>query len=83
MQQFAEILDVPISFFFENVVQAKAGDGTPRAHDETIAAVNEFIASRDGIALIRSFSRIINRGLRRALVGVIEELADYNGRLGR
>ena len=61
MQQFAKILSVPISFFFEgspaaNVVGGKSGGaaaGMP-------AYIREFLAIRDGIKIIKAFSQIRN-----------------------
>jgi transcriptional regulator with XRE-family HTH domain len=77
MQQFAKILRVPVSFFFEgapaaNVIGIKSGEaaaGIP-------AYVREFIATRDGIKIIKAFSQIRNQKLRRAVVTLVEQIAD-------
>ena len=77
MQQFAKILSVPISFFFEgspaaNVVGGKSGGaaaGMP-------AYIREFLAIRDGIKIIKAFSQIRNHKLRRTVVALVEQIAD-------
>jgi transcriptional regulator with XRE-family HTH domain len=77
MQQFAKILDVPVTYFFEGAPAAKLvgvksssnGAGTPEY-------INDFLASRDGLNIIEAFSRIANPKLRRGLVALVQQIAD-------
>jgi transcriptional regulator with XRE-family HTH domain len=75
LQQFANILNVPISFFFEGgpnaPSQRKAG-----AIDPSITYLSEFISSKDGLALIKAFMQIKNTKLRRGITNMVEQIAD-------
>ena len=78
MQQFAKILDVPVSFFFDgapaaNVVGAKlSGNGAAT----TLAYVHDFLTSRDGQNIIKAFSRIADRELRRRVAALVVQIAE-------
>jgi transcriptional regulator with XRE-family HTH domain len=65
LQQLSQILKVPVAFFFE---------GATGGADA--AAVNQFFASSDGLALAKAFMRIEDRTLRRLLVQLIEDCAE-------
>ena len=75
LQQFANILNVPISFFFEGgpnaPSQRKAG-----AIDPSITYLSEFTSSKDGLALIKAFMQIKNTKLRRGITNMVEQIAD-------
>jgi transcriptional regulator with XRE-family HTH domain len=81
LQQFAKILSVPISFFFEGAPTAQlTGIKTTKGDDEvTPAHISDFLASRDGLRLVKAFSQIADRSLRRNFVGLAEEIAEKNG----
>jgi transcriptional regulator with XRE-family HTH domain len=76
LQQISSILRAPIPFFFE---------GVPRAaripvNDEEVSAespqyINDFLATTDGLNLVKAFSRIQNRKLRSAIVQLVEQVA--------
>jgi transcriptional regulator with XRE-family HTH domain len=77
MQQFAKILHVPISFFFEGAPEANVLGGKSGAAPAAMPAyIREFLAIRDGIKIIRAFSQIRNHKLRRAVVTMVEQIAD-------
>jgi transcriptional regulator with XRE-family HTH domain len=73
--QSAHILQVPVTYFFEDAPgipgapQAKATAPSP-------AYVTDFLATRDGLALIKAFMRIKDAKLRRRAVNLVEEIAD-------
>ncbi len=73
LQAIANILGVPISFFFE--------EGPTASSDEPLSdttASNEivtFLESAEGIALNRAFSRIHNANVRRKVLGLVRMLA--------
>lgn len=71
LYQIADILSVPRSFFF---------DGGPPISDRIKGApyapyVDDFLASRAGVSLVRAFTRINNAKLRRCIVAVVEQIA--------
>ena len=72
LQHISDFLQVPIPFFFEGLSDpsntAKHAAGIP-------AHVSEFIATSDGLSLIRAYTRIKRRNLREAIVALVEKLA--------
>jgi transcriptional regulator with XRE-family HTH domain len=74
LQHISQVLQVPIGFFFEGLLseaQTQAGlSGTAE-----LSALNELMASRDGIVLARSFMKIRNVELRRRIVALVEDLS--------
>jgi len=74
LQQISNILQVPVSFFFDG-----APDMASRA-DELAEApsplyVADFLATSDGLALTRAFMRIEDPKLRRKIVELVEQMA--------
>jgi transcriptional regulator with XRE-family HTH domain len=71
LQQISNILQVPVSFFFEGTPgQSKAKDDAP-----SLAYVTDFLATRNGLALTKAFMEIKDAKLRRNIVHLVEELA--------
>jgi len=77
LQQISLILQVPVSFFFEGV---PTPSGKPEGFSEapSPAYVTDFLATNDGLALVRAFTRIGNAKLRRRIVDLVEEMAGEN-----
>lgn len=74
LQQLAEVLQVPVGFFFE----APAPGIPPAAPGEQQAGadfVSEFLATADGLALAKAFTTISRPKLRRRIVDLVEEIA--------
>jgi transcriptional regulator with XRE-family HTH domain len=74
IQQISEILQVPISFLFEGGPSSIAsvdgyGEGGSPAY------VSDFLASSEGLALTRAFTRIADPKLRRSIVDLVEQIA--------
>jgi transcriptional regulator with XRE-family HTH domain len=70
LQHIAHILQVPVPFFFEGVPgQSKAGRATSPDY------VSEFVATSDGLALIKAFTRIKDAKVRRHIVSLVQEIA--------
>lgn len=74
LQQIAQVLQVPVPFFFEGVAHPEKD---PKADVQAAlpAETVEFFATRDGLALARAFVRIGTAGVRRHIVGLVEEIA--------
>jgi transcriptional regulator with XRE-family HTH domain len=74
IQQISEILQVPVSFLFEG-----GPSGTPNAegHSEgsSPAYISDFLATSEGLALTRAFTRISDAKLRRSIVEMVEQIA--------
>jgi transcriptional regulator with XRE-family HTH domain len=72
--QISEILQVPVSFLFEG----SPGSAAAKNFDEAPSAayVADFLATSEGLALIRAFTRIPDIKLRRAIVDMVELIGD-------
>ena len=74
VQQIAEILQVPVSFLFEGSPGATtAANGFAEAASP--AYVSDFLATSEGLALTRAFTRISDAKLRRSIVDMVEQIA--------
>ena len=69
LQHMCQILQVPVPFFFEGAPGGFGGTA------ESPSYVNEFLATSDGVALTKAFTRIENTKLRRLIVGIVEDCA--------
>lgn len=79
LQQFSDILQVPVPFFFDGAPTV-AGLG-PRPDDVSTlpADVSEFLATSDGLALAKALMQIGDMKLRRTIVEITQELASADG----
>ena len=74
IQQISEILQVPVSFLFEGGPSGAAGtDGFSEGASPT--NVSDFLATSEGLALTRAFTRITDAKLRRSIVDLVEQIA--------
>jgi transcriptional regulator with XRE-family HTH domain len=78
IQQISEILQVPVSFLFEG--GPGGGDGAGRTGDGASPAyISDFLATSEGLALTRAFTRIPDAKLRRSIVEMVEQIAAREG----
>jgi transcriptional regulator with XRE-family HTH domain len=76
LQQISHILQVPVAFFFEgapSMPSATRVDGIGEAPSP--AYVADFLATSDGLALTKAFTRISDSKLRRRIVDLVEQIA--------
>ena len=71
LQQIANVLKVPVTFFFEGTPSQSKQDGKTQSP----AFVFDFLATSDGLALTKAFMRIKNVKLRRSIVRTVEVIA--------
>jgi transcriptional regulator with XRE-family HTH domain len=73
LQQFANILQVPVEFFFEG---SPVPTGTDTGLSEAVspAYLSAFLSTSDGLNLVRAFLRL-ERPLRRRIVDLVEQIA--------
>jgi transcriptional regulator with XRE-family HTH domain len=74
LQHLANILQVPIEFFFDGVSETKG------AQSDVIA---QFLATSEGLSLIKAFTIIQKPRLKRRIVDLVESIADYQNRSGK
>ena len=74
IKQISEILQVPVSFLFDG-----GPTGTTSAEgfsEETSPSyISDFLATSEGLALTRAFTRIADAKLRRSIVDLVEQIA--------
>ena len=74
LQQIAHILQVPVAFFFEGGPSlGPQPDGMKEAPSP--AYVADFLATSEGLALTRAFTRIKEPKLRRRIVDLVQAIA--------
>ena len=76
IQQIAEILQIPVSFLFEGGPSGTVNaDGTIEGPSPSY--VSDFLATSEGLALTRAFTRITDAKLRRSIVELVEQIASH------
>jgi transcriptional regulator with XRE-family HTH domain len=76
LQQIAHIVQVPVAFFFEGAPSVPgAGRHDGMAEAPSPAYVSDFLATSDGLALTKAFTRIGDSKLRRRIVDLVEQIA--------
>ncbi len=74
LQQMSHILQVPISFFFEGLLNpTKGSKNTPDAPSHTY--VSDFVATSEGLSLVKAFMQIKHSDLRRCIVRLVQQVA--------
>ncbi len=74
LQQISNILQVPVSFFFEGAPDGQ-NDAAGFGEAPSPSYVSDFLATSDGLALTKAFMRIEDAKLRRKIVDLVEQIA--------
>ena len=78
IQQISEILQVPVSFLFEGGPTGTTSvDGF--AEGASPSYISDFLATSEGLALTRAFTRITEAKMRRSIVELVEQIAAREG----
>jgi len=72
LQHIAQILQVPVAFFFEGGPASEGSRGA--AETAWPSYVSDFLATRDGLALAKAFMAINDKKLRRCIVALVEDI---------
>ncbi len=73
LQHIAQVLEVPVSFFFEDAPGASAESGFAEARPA--AFVTDFLTSTEGLQLNKAFVRIKDTKVRRRIVELVRAVA--------
>jgi transcriptional regulator with XRE-family HTH domain len=73
LQQISNILQVPVSFFFDGAPSLPPRPGMAEAPSP--AYISDFLSTSDGLALTKAFMKIKNSKLRRRIVELVETIA--------
>jgi transcriptional regulator with XRE-family HTH domain len=76
LQEIADTLRVPISFFFDDPIKQKEGGGARQARSPDY--VFDFLATNDGLALAEAFTLLKDARLRRSIVRLVEDIVGDN-----
>src|SRR5260221_11293482 len=74
LQQIAQILQVPVSFFFEGAPHSPGHSGG-MSEAPSPADVADFLPTSYELSLTKAFMRIKNSKLRRRIVDLVEQIA--------
>ena len=74
LQHIASILQVPVSFFFEEIPINRT-EPTQISDTPSPESVTAFVSTTEGLKLIRAFTTIKNTTLRRCIVHLVEQIA--------
>jgi transcriptional regulator with XRE-family HTH domain len=73
LQHIAQILQVPVAFFFDG---GPASEGSRGVSDTaTPNYVSDFLTTRDGLALAKAFMSIKEKKIRHSIVALVEGIA--------
>lgn len=75
LQNISAILNVPVSFFFEDAPGDQAGGAPGMAEASSSNYVVDFLSSAEGLQLNRAFVKIADPKVRRRLVDLVKALA--------
>jgi len=78
LQQISEILQVPVSFLFDGGPSG-ATNSEGFSEGSSPAYVSDFLATSEGLALTRAFTRITDAKMRRSIVDLVEQIATRDG----
>ena len=73
LQQIADVLQVHVSFMFEGAPAGANSGGM--GESASPAYVSDFLATSDGLALTKAFTRLKDAKLRRSIVDLVEQIA--------
>ena len=73
LQHIASILQVPVSFFFEEIPINRT-EPTQISDTPSTESVTAFVSTTDGLKLIRAFMSIKKTALRRCIIRLVEHI---------
>ncbi|MGD9846373.1 MAG: helix-turn-helix domain-containing protein [Variibacter sp.] len=74
LMQISETLQVPVAFFYEGAPSGAGGAGFGEA--QSPAYVSDFLATSDGLSLVKAFQQIPDGKVRRRIVDLVEAIAN-------
>ena len=81
LQEISHILQVPIAFFYDGALDESAL-AKSEASTRSLALLDDFVSSSEGLRLVQSFMRIENADVRRRIVALVQEIADHQNIAG-
>ncbi len=78
LQNIANVLNVPVAFFFEDAPSGTQ-TATGMSEENSTTYVVDFLSSSEGLQLNRAFVKIQDAKVRRKIVDLVKTLADDDG----
>lgn len=78
LYKIAQILEVPVQFFFEGIAQLGQPGTEGFAEEGEQMPMMDFLSSAEGLQLYKSFAEISNPAIRRKVVELVKTLAMDN-----
>jgi transcriptional regulator with XRE-family HTH domain len=75
LQAIATILEVPVSFFFDDAPSPGGMPAKGFAEENSTTYIVDFLSSSEGIQLNRAFARITDPKVRRKIIDLVKTLA--------
>jgi len=75
LQAISSILNVPVSFFFEDAPGSASNTQAGFAEDNEATYVVDFLSSNEGVQLTRAFTKIADPKVRRKIIDLVKSLA--------
>lgn len=76
LQNISAILNVPVSFFFEDAPGDQAPEGASGMAENSASYVVNFLSSSEGLQLNRAFVKIPDPKVRRRIIDLVRSLAE-------
>jgi transcriptional regulator with XRE-family HTH domain len=77
LEHISRFLQVPVAFFFEGVSDASAG-ATSEKDARSLALMDHFVSSPEGLRLVQSFTQIEDADVRRRIVDLVRAIGSKN-----
>jgi hypothetical protein len=80
-KRISHILQVPIAFFYEGALDESAL-AKSEASRGSLALLDDFVSSSEGLRLVQSFRRIESADVRRRILALVQEISDHQNVAG-
>jgi transcriptional regulator with XRE-family HTH domain len=77
LEHISRFLQVPVAFFFEGASGASAV-ATSKADTRSLALMDDFVSSPEGLRLVQSFTQIEDADVRRRIVDLVQAIGSKN-----
>jgi transcriptional regulator with XRE-family HTH domain len=77
LEHISRFLQVPVAFFFEGASDASTAAASEQ-DTRSIALMDKFVSSQEGLRLARSFTQIEDEDVRRRIVDLVQAIGSKN-----
>ena len=78
LYQMAQILGVPVQFFFEDVSEISDIDSSEVSGASETGEIMDFLNSSEGVQLNRAFNEIASASVRRRVIDLVKSIAGHD-----